>query len=79
MIVMEQALILVVLGATFKRENIDKIRAVSGVTSAHFLYGPYDMYIMIQSDNRSSLREVVVKIREVDGIKSTITCNIIPQ
>ena len=76
---MEQALILVVLSPGFKQETIDKIRAISGVTSAHFLYGPYDMYVMIESDNRASLRDIVVKIREIEGLKSTITCNIIQQ
>ena len=76
---MDQALILFVLGSEFKRENIDKIKAISGVTSAHFLYGPYDMYLMINSESRGSLRDIVIKIREVEGMKSTITCNIIPQ
>jgi hypothetical protein len=76
---MDQALILIVLGSEFKRENIDKIKAISGVASAHFLYGPYDMYLMINSESRGSLRDIVVKIREVEGMKSTITCNVIPQ
>ncbi|MBN1682868.1 Lrp/AsnC ligand binding domain-containing protein [Candidatus Bathyarchaeota archaeon] len=76
---MEKALLLVVLGPRFIRETIDKIRKIPGVNSAHFLYGPYDMYIMIESENRGSLREIVVKIREVEGLRSTITCNILQQ
>jgi DNA-binding Lrp family transcriptional regulator len=76
---MEQALILVVLAGSFKRETIDNIRALPGVTSAYFLYGPYDLYVMIQSDDREVIRQTVMKIREMDSVKSTLTCNIIQQ
>jgi len=76
---MEQALILVVLAGLFKRETIDNIRALPGVTSAYFLYGPYDLYVMIQSDDREVIRQTVMKIREMDSVKSTLTCNIIQQ
>jgi DNA-binding Lrp family transcriptional regulator len=76
---MEQALILVVLAGSFKREMIDKIRALPGVTSAYFLYGPYDLYVMIQADDREVVRQTVMKIREMESIKSTLTCNIIQQ
>ena len=76
---MEQALILVVLAGSFKRETIDNIRALPSVTSAYFLYGPYDLYVMIQSDDREVIRQTVMKIREMDSVKSTLTCNIIQQ
>jgi len=76
---MEQALILVVLAGSFKRETIDKIRALPGVTSAYFLYGPYDLYVMIQADDREVVRQTVMKLREMDSIKSTLTCNILQQ
>lgn len=76
---MEQALILVVLAGSFKRETIDEIRALPGVTSAYFLYGPYDLYVMIQADDREVIRQTVMKLREMDSIKSTLTCNILQQ
>jgi len=76
---MEQALILVVLAGSFKRETIDNIRALPGVTSAYFLYGPYDLYVMIQADDREVIRQTVMKLREMDSIKSTLTCNILQQ
>jgi DNA-binding Lrp family transcriptional regulator len=74
---MEQALILMTAGSTFQRETIDKIRAIPGVTSAFFLYGSYDIYAMVKTNTRDELRNVVIKIREVEGIKSTTTCNVI--
>ncbi|MCJ7574488.1 Lrp/AsnC ligand binding domain-containing protein [Candidatus Bathyarchaeota archaeon] len=68
-----------VLAGSFKRETIDKIRALPGVTSAYFLYGPYDLYVMIQADDREVIRQTVMKLREMDSIKSTLTCNILQQ
>jgi hypothetical protein len=76
---MEQALILVVLTPTFKNETLDKIRAIPGVTMANLLYGSYDLFATIEMNNREELRAAVMKIRETDGIKSTITCNVITQ
>jgi len=76
---MEQALILVVLAGSFKRETIDNIRALPGVTNAYLLYGPYDLYVMIQADDREVIRQTVMKLRAMDSIKSTLTCNIIQQ
>jgi DNA-binding Lrp family transcriptional regulator len=74
---MEQALILMAAGSTFKRETLDRIRAIPGVTSAFFLYGAYDIYAIVKTSTRDELRNVVLKIREVEGVKSTTTCNVI--
>ena len=78
-IVMEQALILVVLAPTFKSETLEKIRKIPGVVKAHLLYGPYDMFATIMVNTLEEMRATVTKIRETDGIKSTITCNVIKQ
>ena len=77
MIIMEQALILVVLAPSFKSETMEKIRKIPGVSMAHLLYGPYDMFATIKVDTLSEMRATVTKIRETEGIKSTITCNVI--
>jgi DNA-binding Lrp family transcriptional regulator len=76
---MEQALILVVLASSFKSETLEKIRKIPGVATTHLLYGPYDLFATIKVKDREELRTAVMKIRETDGIKSTITCNVIPQ
>jgi DNA-binding Lrp family transcriptional regulator len=76
---MEEALILVVLAPSFKTENLEKIRHITGVTAAHLLYGPYDLFATIKVKDREEMRASVMEIREMDGIKSTVTCNVIPQ
>ena len=78
-IVMEQALILIILGHSFKSETLEKIQKIPGVVMAHLLYGPYDMFATIKVDTREEMRATVTKIRETAGIQSTITCNVIPQ
>ena len=76
---MEEALILVVLAPNFKPETLDKMRKIQGVTQAHLLYGPYDLFATLKTDTLPDLRAAVTKIRETDGIKSTVTCNVIKQ
>jgi len=78
-ITLEQALILVVLMPSFKSETLAKIQKIPGVVMAHLLYGPYDLFATIKVADREALRAAVTKIRETEGIKSTITCNVIQQ
>ena len=78
-IVMEQALILVVLSSSFKSETLEKIRKIPGVMMAHLLYGTYDLFATINVNTIEEMRAAVIKIRETEGIKSTITCNVIQQ
>ena len=77
-IVMEQALILMVLAPSFKSETLEKIRKLPGVVMAHLLYGAYDLFATVKVNTSEELRATVMKIRETEGIKSTITCNVIP-
>ena len=74
---MEQALILVILAPSFKSETLEKIRNIPGVAMANLLYGAYDLFATIKTDSLAELRTTVLKIRETEGIKSTITCNVI--
>ena len=76
---MEQALILVILAPSFKSETLEKIRKIPGVAMANLLYGAYDLFATIKADTLAELRVTVLKIRETEGIKSTITCNVIKQ
>ena len=76
---MDQALLLITLGTGFKRETVDKIRQIPGVDKVHFLYGHYDMFAMIKAKDVEAVRETVLKIRDMTGIKATITCNVLQQ
>ena len=79
MIAMEEALILVVLSPSFNYDDVKEIRKLPGVDDAQLIYGAYDMYVTIKADGISKLRDTVMAIREYEGIKSTLTCNVIEQ
>ena len=78
-IIMEQALILVALAPSFKSETLEKIRKIPGVVMAHLLYGTYDLFATVKVNTLEEMRATVIQIRETEGIKSTITCNVIKQ
>ncbi len=54
---------------------LESVRKIEGVIETHMLYGPYDAYAIIEASNSRKLQDIVMKrIRNVDGILSTVTC-----
>jgi len=57
------------------REPIETIRKLEGVLESEMLYGPYDAYALINAQDSEKLREIIIqKIRDIDGVQSTLTC-----
>ena len=72
---MTKALVLMTLEPDSGREPIETIRRLEGVQEAEMLYGPYDAYALINAKDSEKLREMIIlKIREIDGVQSTLTC-----
>jgi DNA-binding Lrp family transcriptional regulator len=68
---------LVFLRVNPKIENMLKkeILSIEGVKDAHYIYGPYDMYVEVEVDDIDVLQNIVLdKIRNLYGIVSTTTC-----
>ena len=68
---------LVFLRVDPKIENMlkNEILSLEGVKEAHYIYGPYDMYVEIEVDDMDQLQNIVLnKIRNLYGIISTTTC-----
>ena len=75
MIIMDKALVLLTLEPDSGTEVLEKIGKTNGVIETRFLYGPYDAYAMIEASDTASLQNVVIdNIRQIEGIRSTITC-----
>jgi DNA-binding Lrp family transcriptional regulator len=52
-----------------------EILNIEGVKEAHYIYGPYDMYVELEVDELEKLQNIVFeKIRNLYGIVSTTTC-----
>ena len=72
---MTKALVLMTLEPDSGREPIETIMGLEGVVEAEMLYGPYDAYALINAQDSEKLREMIIlKIREINGVQSTLTC-----
>ena len=72
---MNKALVLLTLETSSERKVLDELKKLEGVVEAHFLYGPYDAYILIEAKDSSVLHDLVIdQIRTIEGINSTMTC-----
>jgi DNA-binding Lrp family transcriptional regulator len=72
---MDKAVVLLTLETTVEQSVLNKLKKLDGILEAHFLYGPYDAYVKIEAKNTQQLQDIVInKIRNIDGIKSTMTC-----
>ncbi len=72
---MESALVLIRIKSSKDREVLLKLRELDGVTEAHLIFGPYDAYAIVEAESTQQLQDVVINnIRNIDEIKSTITC-----
>ena len=77
MIELEEALVLGTLAFSFPRDILEKLKSLPGVTDANFIYGPYDFYVFIKTESKEALGNTIMKIRAIDGIHSTMTCNVV--
>lgn len=75
---MEEALVLINLAYSYPAELLEKIRAIPGIVEVNLIYGPYDMFALIKTKTKLEFRDIIIKLRENEGIKSTLTCNVVP-
>jgi hypothetical protein len=73
---MEKALVLVTLTSKYPKGLPETLMKVSGVIDANFIYGPYDLYAIVERDTKEQLLNTITKIREMNGIRHTMTCNV---
>lgn len=72
---MQSALVLITVEPTQEGKVIEKLRGLSEVVEVHLLYGPYDMYVKIESRTGQEIQNIIFdEIRNISGIKSTMTC-----
>ena len=52
----------------------EKLKNVDGIDGIHFVYGEYDMVIIIRERDSTKLRDIIMKqVRSVKGIIDTTT------
>ncbi len=69
------ALVLIRIDPLVERTLLDELLGFEEVKAAHFIYGPYDVYCIVECPNYDALSDLVMNsIRGIHGIKSTTTC-----
>ena len=72
---MDRALVLLTLEPVAGSEVLEDILKTDGVIETYYLYGPYDAYVVIEAADSAALQNIVIdNIRQIDGIRSTMTC-----
>jgi len=72
---MEKAQVLLTVEPMMERKIIERLREYPRAHEAHFIYGPYDIYIIIQANSTEEIRRMVLdEIRNMPGVRSTMTC-----
>lgn len=56
----------------------EMLKKIPGTLDANFIYGPYDLYAIVKTETKEKMRDIIVKIRSMDGVKSTLTCHVMP-
>ncbi len=53
---------------------VDELGRVPGISSAHSLYGIYDVIVEVEAETMEKVKEIVFNsIRRLDSVKTTIT------
>jgi DNA-binding Lrp family transcriptional regulator len=72
---LEEALVLITVEPASEQQVLKALKEIKGIVEAHFLYGHYDIYIKIEAADSQQLNHLVIeRIRNIPGIKSTMTC-----
>ena len=56
---------------------LQKIQEIPGVKEAHMLYGIYDIVVIVETETTDKLKELVLNIRKVKHVCTTLTMTII--
>ncbi len=65
--------VLVVCDLLHTAEIISKLRTLDGVEEVHMLNGVYDILVNISATSLEGLEHVYSKIRQIPGIRTTLT------
>jgi hypothetical protein len=74
MIAMQRALILIKSKSQADVVLFNKLKIYPGVVEANMIYGPYDFYTLCENPSTMGIKKLVLDIRNLPGVVSTMTC-----
>ena len=72
-ILMERAFVFANVVAGSEIEVLKELRNIPDVKEAYFVYGVYDIVVIVETDSMARLREISAQIRSLSNIRSTST------
>ena len=58
----------------YEEQVIEELKHISDVKEVHGTFGAYDIFVKVESDQITTLRETMTwKIRKIDRVRSTLT------
>jgi len=70
-----KAIVLLRTESKIEKNLISELKEYDGVQEAHMIYGPYDVYSIVEVPSYEQLNDLVLnKIQRLYGVKSTTTC-----
>jgi DNA-binding Lrp family transcriptional regulator len=70
---MERAFVFANVVAGSEIEVLKELRNIPDVKEAYFVYGVYDIVVIVETDSMARLREISAQIRSLSNIRSTST------
>ena len=71
---MQRALLLIKSKSMTDLILFNKIKVTPGIVEANMIYGPYDVYTLCQDQSTMGIKKIVMEIRNLPGVVSTMTC-----
>ena len=74
---MEKALILGKLSYRVPQNIIEEFQKIDGVIDADMIFGPYDFYILLNTESKRTLTNTTLMIRSMEGVLDSLTCYVV--
>jgi hypothetical protein len=71
---MQRALILLKTKSQMDIDLYNKVKIYPGVTQSNMIYGPYDIYTLCENLTTMGIKKIVIDLRNLPGVVSTLTC-----
>ena len=56
-----------------ERDVLRELREMDGVVEAYVVDGVYDVVVVLEAESLDDLRNVILKVRGMDNVQSTLT------
>jgi len=74
---MAMAFVLLISVLGFEDDILKVLKAIPGVREAFKIYGVYDIILKVEADTMDKIKEMIIKIRTMEKVRSTISMIVI--